>query len=537
MFDFQSNDYRYPSRREVVFARNGMVGTTQPLASQAGISIIRQGGNAVDAAVAAAACMTVLEPTSNGVGSDAFALVWIEKEKHLYGLNASGKAPAGIDAEMVKALGHRTMPDRGWIPVMVPGAPSAWAELNQRFGRLSLIEVLKPAVQYAADGYPVSPIASKLWKKGVEIFANRQETCFTPWLQMFAPDGRAPEPGQLWGSAELAHTLEVIGETGAKTFYKGELADAIECFSRETGGLLRKSDLEDYWCEWVDPIHINYKGTDVWEIPPNGDGIIALMALNLLKNREFQSRDAAETFHYQLEAMKLAFADGCRYITDKGHMKVTTEELLSEEYAAKRRLLMKEYASVPEAGDPNSGGTVYLCTADGEGNMVSLIQSNYKGFGSGIVVPGTGISLQNRGADFSLDEKADNCLAPGKKTFHTIIPGFLTKGNEAVGPFGVMGAYMQPQGHVQVVMNLVNFGLNPQEALDAPRWQWIKGLEVWLESGVPEAVSEALKERGHKVIRTEDTITFGRGQVIIKDENGVLCGATEPRAGGTIIGI
>lgn len=526
--------YRYPSRREVIFARNGMVCTSQPLAAQAGLDILRQGGNAIDAAVATAACMTVLEPTSNGVGGDAFALVWIENEKRLYGLNASGKAPMAVSAELVKEKGYQIMPQRGWLPVMVPGAPSAWAELSRRFGKRSLEKDMEPAIWYAREGYPVSPLVAKLWGEAFQAFLPFGEDCFKPWFSTFAPKGKSPQAGEIWQSEELALTLERIAQTGAEEFYKGSLADRIDVFSRETGGYIRKSDLEDYWCQWVDPISVNYKGYDVWEIPPNGDGIIALMALNLLKGLPVKERDTAETFHLQLEAMKLAFADGNRYIADKYAMKVSEKALLNEEYADKRRRLIGEKARMPEAGNPGSGGTVYLCAADKEGNMVSYIQSNYNGFGSGIVIPGTGISLQNRGANFSLDPEMANCLAPGKKSFHTIIPGFLTKEGEAVGPFGVMGAFMQPQGHVQVVMNLVDFHLNPQEALDAPRWQWIKDLEVLLEESVPEEVLEGLKKRGHMARYSTDSHSFGRGQMILKTSEGAFCGGTEPRAGGTI---
>lgn len=533
MMDF--TNYRYPSRREVVFGRNGMVCSTQPLASQAGVDVLKRGGNAVDAAVAAAACMTVLEPTSNGIGSDAFALVWIEKEKKLYGLNASGRAPMDLHAGTVRDLGFARMPQRGWIPVMVPGAPSGWTELTKRFGALSLREVMNPAIRYARDGYPVSPTAARLWAESYEIFSGMEDACFKPWKALFAPKGRAPRAGELWHSEDFARTLEQIADTGAEAFYRGELADRMDAFSRETGGYIRKSDLESYWCQWVEPIHVNYRGCDVWEIPPNGDGIIALMALNILSGFAFDenARDSEETFHRQLEAMKLAFADGNRYVADPAAMEVTTDSLLAESYAAERRSLIGEEAREPEAGDPQSGGTVYLCAADGEGNMVSYIQSNYNGFGSGVVIPGTGISLQNRGANFSLDEESPNCLAPGKKSFHTIIPGFLTKDGEAVGPFGVMGAFMQPQGHVQVIMNLLDFGCNPQEALDAPRWQWIKDKEVLLEPSASDETVEALRARGHQSTRAGDSISFGRGQMILRLEDGVLCGAAEPRAGGT----
>ena len=533
MLKFDAQKYDYPSRRSVVYGKKGMVCTSQPLAAQAGLDIIKRGGNAVDAAIATAACMTVLEPTSNGIGSDAFALVWTKGELH--GLNASGRSPMAITAEEVKKQGYTEMPKRGWIPVMVPGAPSAGAELSDKFGRLPLEKVLEPAITYAREGYPVSPVTSKIWNNAYREFSETlTEECFRPWFETFAPDGHAPQPGEIWRSEAHAKTLEMIAQTHAKAFYRGELADQIDEFSRKTGGYLRRSDLENYWCEWVKPIHINYRGYDVCEIPPNGDGIIALMALNILKRYSFAERDNADTVHKQLEAMKLAFADGNRYVADLDYMKAPVETLLSDEYADGRRALIGEQALTPEPGNPFRGGTIYLCTADGEGNMVSYIQSNYMGFGSGIVIPGTGIALQNRGANFTLDETMENCLGPGKKSLHTIIPGFLMKEGKAVGPFGVMGGFMQPQGHVQVIMNTVDFLMNPQDALNAPRWQWIGGKKIQVEKTFPAGIVEELKKRGHEMEVLESSLSFGRGQIIWRDENDVLCGATEPRADGTV---
>ena len=533
MLKFDAQKYDYPSRRSVVYGKKGMVCTSQPLAAQAGLDIIKRGGNAVDAAIATAACMTVLEPTSNGIGSDAFALVWTKGELH--GLNASGRSPMAITAEEVKKQGYTEMPKRGWIPVMVPGAPSAWAELSEKFGRLPLEKVLEPAITYAREGYPVSPVTSKIWNNAYREFSETlTEECFRSWFETFAPDGHAPQPGEIWRSEAHAKTLEMIAQTHAKAFYRGELADQIDEFSRKTGGYLRRSDLENYWCEWVKPIHINYRGYDVCEIPPNGDGIIALMALNILKGYSFAERDNADTVHKQLEAMKLAFADGNRYVADLDYMKAPVETLLSDEYADGRRALIGEQALTPEPGNPFRGGTIYLCTADGEGNMVSYIQSNYMGFGSGIVIPGTGIALQNRGANFTLDETMENCLGSGKKSLHTIIPGFLMKEGKAVGPFGVMGGFMQPQGHVQVIMNTVDFLMNPQDALNAPRWQWIGGKKIQVEKTFPAGIVEELKKRGHEMEVLESSLSFGRGQIIWRDENDVLCGATEPRADGTV---
>lgn len=536
-FSFDPVRYTYPSQRRVIYGRRGMVCTSQPLAAQAGLDILKKGGNAVDAAVATAACMTVLEPTSNGLGSDAFALVWIQADSRLYGLNGSGPAPMSLNAQKVKDMGLGEVPKRGWIPVTVPGAPSAWAELSQRFGRLSLEELLEPAARYAEEGYPVSPVTSSGWAASVKEF----ERCwaavpevFTHWFEVFAPDGKTPAPGQIWRSPEHTRTIREIGATGAESFYRGNLAEKMDAFSKKTGGYITKDDLAAYRAEWVEPISVSYKGYRVWEIPPNGHGIVALMALNILKNDSFAARDLTDSFHRQIEAMKLAFADGQRYVTDPRFMSVSTEQLLSEAYAASRRELIGPRALTPEHGDPRCGGTVYLCTADQEGNMVSFIQSNYQGFGSGVVVPGTGIAFNDRGNNFTLDEELENCLAPGKKPYHTIIPGFLTKGGEAVGPFGVMGGFMQPQGHLQVVMNTVDFHMNPQEALDAPRWQWTGGKEIHVERSFPYAITEELSRMGHKMVVDVNSVGFGRGQIIWRNSEGVLAGATEPRADGTV---
>ncbi|CAM3901997.1 gamma-glutamyltransferase family protein [Alkalicoccus chagannorensis] len=530
----EANNYPYPSRRQVTYGRSGMVATSQPLAAQAGLDVLKEGGNAVDAAIATAAALTVVEPTSNGIGSDAFALVWMDDK--LYGLNGSGQAPAALSMEALKAQGISEIPKFGWTPVTVPGTPKAWAALSERFGRLSLSETLAPAVRLARDGFPLSPTLARFWKRAAENFRQAlQGPEFQGWFDTFTPDGRIPEAGEMWRSEGHAHTLEEIGRTNGESFYTGALADQIDAFSREHQAFLRKSDLEAYEPEWVDPISVNYKGYDVWEIPPNGQGLVALMGLNILKNDSFVHRDTEETYHKQIEAMKLAFADGEKYITEEKEMSRTTAQLLSSSYAEERRARIGEEALEPEAGDPASSGTVYLAAADKDGNMVSFIQSNYMGFGSGVVVPGTGIALQNRGHNFSMDPEHDNALAPGKRTYHTIIPGFLTKDGSAVGPFGVMGGFMQPQGHMQVVMNTIDFGLNPQAALDAPRWQWMKGRQVLLEHTVPHHIAHGLAARGHQVQLTHEEGNFGRGQIIWRDpETGVLRGGTESRTDGAV---
>lgn len=533
MVDYDPLEYPYGSRRMVMYARNGMVATSQPLAAGAGLEVLRRGGNAIDAAVAAAACLTVVEPTSNGIGSDAFALVWTGGR--LYGLNSSGPAPQGISIETLRAAGHDEMPRYGLAPVNVPGAPGAWVALSERFGRVKLSDALEPAAEYAEKGYPLSPVLAAAWSQAFQyyrIVLKGDE--FEGWFNTFAPGGNPPQVGELWRSPGHARTLRLIGETDGAAFYQGELADRIDAFSRKHGGYIRKADLEAYRPEWVEPISVNYRGYDVWEIPPNGQGLVALIALNILKGFEFTAKEALDTYHKQIEALKLAFADGKKYITDPRHMSVAVADLLSEEYAAKRRLLIGERALEPEPGTPPRGGTVYLATADGEGNMVSFIQSNYMGFGSGIVIPETGISLQNRGHNFSLDPEHDNRLEPGKRTYHTIIPGFLTRGERAIGPFGVMGGFMQPQGHVQVIMNTVDFGLNPQAALDAPRWLWDQGKTVSLEHSLPPHIAQGLARRGHNIQWALDSGGFGRGQIIRRQENGVLAGGTEPRTDGAI---
>jgi gamma-glutamyltranspeptidase/glutathione hydrolase len=359
---------------------------------------------------------------------------------------------------------------------------------------------------------------------------------FKHWFATFAPDGRPPRVGEVWRSPNHAATLRSIAESGAESFYRGELADRIVRFSDDYGGYLKEEDLAGFRSAWVEPIHINYRGYDVWELPPNGQGLVALMALNILKGFDFGTREDVETYHRQLEALKLAFVDGRKYITEPAMMKVAVEDLLSFAYAEERRKLIGDTALRPEPGKPGPGGTVYLATADGEGNMVSYIQSNYMGFGSGLVVPGTGISLQNRGCNFSLDPKHDNRLEPGKRPYHTIIPGFLTQNGEAMGPFGVMGGFMQPQGHVQVIMNTIDFGLNPQAALDAPRWRWLEGRKVRVEPELPQHIVQALVRRGHRMSYSLGGGGFGRGQIIWRDEEGVLAGGTEPRADGAIVG-
>jgi len=527
-------NHPFPGKRHTVFGKKGMVATSQPLAAQTGLEILKKGGNAIDAAIATAATLTVVEPTSNGIGGDAFALVWVKGELH--GLNASGPSPQELTIDAVKAKGHDKMPTHGLVPITVPGVPSAWAELSERFGKLSLAETLEPAIRYAEEGYPLTPILGKYWKKAYETFKKNFTTKeFEAWFETFAPDGRAPEIGEMWKSPGHADTLRKIGDTDAKAFYEGELAEKIDSFMVEHGGFLKKQDLTAYKAEWVKPISTSYKGHEVWEIPPNGQGMVAQMALNIFKQLDAPVWQQANTLHQQIESMKLAYTDGQAFITEQNEMPVKAEHLLSDDYAASRAKQIGAQAIDPVAYELPKGGTVYLAAADEEGNMISYIQSNYMGFGSGIVIPGTGIGLQNRGADFSLDDSHPNALKPGKRTFHTIIPGFLTKAGEAVGPFGVMGGYMQPQGHFQVVVNTLDYLLNPQAALDMPRWQWMGGKKVTVEAEFPNYLAQELQRKGHQVEVMADPGSFGRGQIIWRNpETGVLAGGTESRTDGAI---
>ena len=529
---------RYPSMRYPIYAHKGMVNCSSPQAAAAGLEVLQKGGNAMDAAAAAAAALTVVEPTANGIGSDAFALVWSEKDQKLFGLNASGPAPMGISAEKVKADGKDKdgkMPVYGWTPVTVPGAPMAWAELSRRFGNLSLTEALAPAVRYAREGYPCAPSLANMWQRA---FTRFKEVCVAPeydaWYKTFAPNDCAYAVGDMITLPDHADTLEAIGATNAEAFYRGELAKKIDAESRKFGGYLRYDDLTAYQAQWVEPISVDYRGYQVCEIPPNGQGIVALMALNILKEFSFAEKDCCDTYHKQLEAIKMAFADAFHYVTDPNHMELDYLRLLDPAYGAGRAREITDKAQVFGHKIPPKSGTVYLCCADGEGNMVSFIQSNYMGFGSGIVVGGTGIGLQNRGSDFSLEEKDANFLKPSKKSYHTIIPGFLMKDGKPVGPFGVMGGYMQPQGHVQVVMNYVDFHLDPQQALDAPRWQWMRDHSVTVEHRFDMEIARQLQAAGHNIRPELSNALFGRGQMIVRLDNGVLVGGTESRTDSNI---
>lgn len=522
--------YPYPSGRRVVMGRRCAMATSQPLATLAGMEMIWAGGNAVDAAVAMAIALTVVEPTSNGIGSDAFALVW---DGQLHGLNASGRSAASLHPQLFEGLS--AVPPLSWLAVTVPGAVSGWRSLSDKWGKLPFEQLFTPAIRYAEEGFPVSPETARAWKRSEQFFLPLTAPEFQPMKSVFFAGDRAPKAGEIWSSPAHAQTLRAIAQSGGESFYRGELAEKIAAFAASTGGYLTQSDLADHQPEWVTPISTTYRDVTLWEIPPNGQGVAALIALNILEGFDLSRypRDSVDSFHLQIEAMKLAFADAYRYVADPRHMDVAVAHLLDKGYAGDRRSLISDRA-IPLAnpGLPK-GGTVYLCAAD-QDLMVSFIQSNYEGFGSGILVPGTGIALHNRGNGFVVDPAHPNCVAPSKRPFHTIIPAFLTRNGQPLGPFGVMGAPMQPQGHIQVVVNMTDYGMNPQAALDAPRWRFLEGNSVLLEQAVPRHVASGLGDRGHAVQVSPEVGLFGKGQAVLRYEE-ALVAASEPRADGIAI--
>ncbi|XMB72068.1 gamma-glutamyltransferase [Mycoplasmatota bacterium WC30] len=519
------------SKQNCVHAKNGVVATSEGLAAQAGLEILKQGGNAIDAAVATAAALTVVEPCSNGIGSDNFAIVYFKNK--LYGMNSSGYSSKNISIDKLIARGYKEIPKAGVIPITVPGTPKGWARLIEKFGNLSLYEVLKPAISLARNGFALGNSVGHYFDKAIAYYQEHNTTDeFKHFFEVFTKNGKRYQPGDIFKSDDLANTLEAIGKTNGDSFYKGELADSIVKFMEKYNGYIDHSDLAEYNCEFVEPISVNYKGYDIYEIPPNGQGITALMALNLLKDKTF-TFGTAETTHKQIEAIKIAFSDTLKYVTDPKFMKMNKNFLLGNEYIKLRKPNLTDRALLHEPIDYAKSGTVYLATADKEGNMVSLIQSNYMGFGSGIVIDDTGISMQNRGHTFKLDPTHHNKLEPRKRTYHTIIPGFIMRDNKPIGPFGVMGGFMQPQGHLQVVMNLIDFKMNPQSALDAPRFRWDQNLDVSLENSFNEDILNALKEKGHAIKFEPRSDKFGRGQIILKKGDHYLAG-TETRCDGHI---
>ncbi len=523
-FDWQ---FPYPSQRMPVLARN-VVATSQPLAAQAGLRMLLKGGNAVDAVLATAITQTVVEPTSNGIGSDAFCILW--DGKHLHGLNASGRSPAAWNPDRFR--GHQTMPDRGWDSVTVPGAVSAWVTLSERFGKLPFADLFEPAIRYASDGYMVSPVIARLWARQGPLLKD-----VPGFADHFMPRGRAPEPGEQFTAPAHARALKRIAETRGEAFYKGDLAECMAAHARAHGGAMTVADLAAHTVDWVEPLAQDYRGYTLHEIPPNGQGIAAQIALGILEGFELGGIpvDSADSLHLQIEAMKLAFADAYEYVSDGDTMRVKNSELLDKEYLRSRsRQIDMKKAKTPQHGVPGRGGTVYLTAADASGMMVSYIQSNYAGFGSGVVVDG--ISLQNRGYGFVLRPDHANVVAPRKRPFHTIIPAFVTRNGQPVMSFGVMGGSMQAQGHSQVMVRFADHHQNPQAASDAPRWRVDADLNVNIEQGVSAGVLDELRRRGHIVVQADRLSTdFGRAQLIYRMDEGYLA-ASERRTDGQAVG-
>jgi gamma-glutamyltranspeptidase / glutathione hydrolase len=567
--------------RSEVLARHGIVCTSVPAATQVGIDVLKRGGSAVDAAIAANATLGLMEPVSNGIGGDLFAIVYSAKENKLYGINGSGRSPAGLSYDQMKAelarLHRETIPPTGMLPISVPGTVDAWAELHKKFGKLKLSDDLAPAIRYAEEGFPVTELISYYWAFGPRLYKGLPGA----FLETYTPDGkgRTPAKGDIFKNPALAKTLRLIGEKGRDVFYKGEIADEIDNFIRANGGFLRKADFEKHSSTWVEPVSTNYRGYDVFELPPNGQGIAALQILNILEGFDLgaMGRNSPETLHTMIEAKKIAWADRARFYADPDFAKIPVAQLISKQYAEKRRKLIdpNHAAKTVEAGNPQNGvgppprrsaeisargrasssspmddgDTIYMCTADDEGNMVSLIQSNYRGMGSGIVVPGLGFMFQDRGELFSMDPTHANVYAPGKRPFHTIIPGFVMKDGKPWEAFGVMGGGMQPQGHVQVLTNQIDFGLNVQEAGDASRWQHEgdneptgekitgSGGYVEVENGIPYETVRELRKKGHDV--RFDVGGYGGYQAIkveMHDGQRVYVGASESRKDGMAAG-
>lgn len=525
-------NHHYPSRRSAVAADN-LVSTSHPLAAQAGLSMLARGGNAVDAALAAAITLTVVEPTGNGIGSDAFAILWDGQELH--GLNASGRAPAAWGPE--RFAGMDTIPYRGWESVTTPGAVSAWVEMSDRFGKLPFEVLFEPAIGYAASGFPVSPIIAALWERAGEQLVDQPG-----FAETFLPNGRAPRAGEYYRSPGHARTLQLIAETKGRAFYEGVIAEEITAYAKAHGAALTLDDMAAHKADWCGTISRSFDDVTLHEIPPNGQGIAALMALGILSQTGIRDMDADDPMaaHLQIEAMKLALRDTEAFVADLDHMgRVTVDDLLDDGYLAARAGEINLNAATDfGAGAPKDGGTVYLTAADASGMMVSFIQSNYAGFGSGVVVPGTGVALQNRGAGFSLDPAHQNYIGGGKRPFHTIIPGFLMGPQDPIMSFGVMGGPMQAQGHVQMVLRTQLFGQDPQMAVDAPRWRVTEGLGVACETTMEAATLEALRDMGHvlNLEAPDNAFGFGGAQIIHRlPERGYVAGS-DPRKDGAAVG-
>jgi gamma-glutamyltranspeptidase/glutathione hydrolase len=523
-FDWK-NPYAWP--RKPLLAQN-VVSTSQPLAAQAGLQMLAQGGTAVDAILATAITLTLVEPVSNGIGSDAYAIVWDGKKMH--GLNASGRSPAAWTLDYF--AGKSAMPVRGWDTVTVPGCVSAWVELHAKFGKLPFKKLFEQAIEYGRKGFLVSPTIAGQW--AAQVAELKAQPGFAG---AFLPDGNPPRPGQRFKFPAHAKVLEEIASSKGKSFYKGKLADKLEAAAKKQGGALRASDMAAHKSDWVKCLEMDYRGYTLHEIPPNGQGIVALMALGMLEHFDLRSMpvDGADSLHLQIEAMKLAFADAREFVADIDYMKqVMPKHLLDKDYLKSRaRLIDTKRAQDFGHGNPPKGGTVYLAAADASGMMVSMIQSNYMGFGSGVVVDG--ISLQNRGGTFVVKPGHPNCVGPSKRPYQTIIPGFVTKDGKPVMSFGVMGGTMQPQGHAQVLVRIADYGQSPQAACDGPRFRVVQGMDVSVEDNMPAGAVEELRKRGHKMVTVDDYNQFGCGQMIWKLDGGYFT-ASDPRRDGQAVG-
>jgi len=533
----------FASRSEVI-AQNGMAATSQPLATQVALDILKKGGNAIDAAIAANAMLGLVEPTGNGIGGDLFAIVWDAKTQKLYGLNASGRSPKSLTLEYFREQGMTKIPPHGPLPVSVPGAVDGWFELHGKFGSLPMTEILAPSIDYARKGFPVSELVAYYMQRSAPILSK-----FAGFKETYMPDGRAPRKGEVFKNPNLASTYEKIATGGRDAFYKGDIARIIASYMKEQGGFLSEEDLAAHTSDWVEPVSTNYRGYDLWELPPNGQGIAALQILNILEGYDIEGMGfgSAEYIHTFVEAKKLAFEDRAKYYADPDFNTIPVDWLISKDYAEQRRKLIdnNKAASRYDAGI-NHGDTIYLTTADAQGNMVSLIQSNYRGMGSGMTPTGLGFILQDRGEMFSLQEGHFNQYQPGKRPFHTIIPAFVTRNGKPWLSYGVMGGATQPQMHAQILINLIDFGMNLQEAGDAPRILhsgssqptdevMTDGGYVSLESGFSPLVRRRLVQMGHTL--TDVSGAFGGYQAIMWDaQNAVYYGASESRKDGQAAG-
>lgn len=531
--------HSFPSRRSAVMSNRGIVATSQPLAAQAGMSMLRQGGNAIDAAIATAAALNVVEPMATGLGGDAFALVYLSGSRQLKALNASGRAPYATSLRVLRDLGYRQMPATGIHTVTIPGTPDGWCSMLGSYGTMNIAQVLEPAIELAEHGFPVTEIIAHSWKmNSARLQLNASAA------RAYLPGGKAPGPGDVVVQSDLARTLRMIAQGGRDVFYSGEIAEAIVACSEESGGLITMRDLSEHTSTWLTPISTNYHGYDIYECPPNGQGLVVLLALNILEGYDLQSmqHNSSDYLHFLIEAIKLAFADADRYVADPEFTDLPLERLLSRSYAGRRRNLIdrNKAGHKVEAGILNTEeDTVYLAVTDRDGNSVSFINSLYQPFGSGIVVPDTGICLQNRGSLFAFEEGHPNCIEPHKRPYHTIIPAMVFRDGDLFLTFGVMGGFMQPQGQIQVLLNIIDFDMGVQTALDAPRFRYIRGNECAVEPNIAPRVRRELAEREHHIIDLDDPYSqqFGGGQAImVHRATKALIAGSDPRKDGCAVG-